>query len=121
MEFNTEKFEVLHFGTSNKGRTYTVNGRPLGSVVEQRDLGVQVLGSLKVESQVDKVVKKAFGTVAFISHSIEYGSWKVMLQLYKTLVRPHLEYCVQFWAPCYRKILSSLKGFRKDLRGCCQD
>ena len=44
--------------------------------------------SLKVATQV---VKKAYGMLAFIGWGIEYRNWKIMLQLYKTLVRPHLE------------------------------
>jgi len=60
MEFNLDKCEVMHFGRSNQGKTYSVNGWALGRVKEQRDLGVQVHNSLKVESQVDRVVKKAW-------------------------------------------------------------
>lgn len=47
-----------------------MNGRALVNV-EQRDQGVQVHSSLKVVSQVDRVVNKAFGTLAFISQGIE--------------------------------------------------
>lgn len=47
-----------------------VYGRALGSVVEQRDLGVQVHSSMKMGSQVDWVVK-LFGTLAFISQCID--------------------------------------------------
>ena len=54
---------------------------------------------MKVESQVDRVVKKAFGMLGFIGQNIEYRSWDVLLKLYKTLVRPHLK----FWSPYYRK------------------
>ena len=49
---------------------------------------------MKVAAQVEKVVKKAYGMLAFIGRGIEYKSWSLMLQLHRTLVRPHLEYCV---------------------------
>ena len=59
MEFNLDKCELKHFGKLNQGRTYSVNGRALGRVTEQRDLGVHVHSSMKVESQVDRVVNSA--------------------------------------------------------------
>ena len=43
MEFNLDKCEVMHFGRSNQGRTYSVNGRALGRVTEQRDLGYRFI------------------------------------------------------------------------------
>lgn len=46
---------------SNQDRTYTVNGRFLESATQQKDQGIQMLGSLKVEGLVDSAKKGAFG------------------------------------------------------------
>ena len=90
-----------------------MNGRTLRSINIQRDLGVQVHSFLKVATQMDKVVKKAYGMLAFIGRGIEYRNWQVMLQLYRTLVRSHLEYCIQFWSPHYQKDVEALKRVQK--------
>ena len=76
-------------------------------------MGVQVHRSLKVVTQVEKVVKKAYGMLAFIGRDIEFKNWQVMLQLYRTLVRLHLEYSVQFWSPHYQKDVEALERVRK--------
>ena len=56
---------MIHFGKSNRNTEYWTN-KILGSVDEQRDLGVHVHRSLKVGTQVDRVVKKAYGVFTFI-------------------------------------------------------
>ena len=67
MEFNPENCEVIHFGKSNLTRKYSMNGRTLGSSVEQRELGMFVHRSLKEEGHVSGAVKKTYRTLAFIN------------------------------------------------------
>eukprot|EP00061_Rhincodon_typus_P002417 g17516.t1 len=64
-------------------------------------------------TQLDTVVKKVYGMLVCIGWGIEFKSQDVMLQLYKTLVRPHLEYCFQFWLPHYRKDVEALDRVQK--------
>lgn len=69
-----------------------MNGGALKNVVEQRDLGIQVQSYQKEASQVDRVVKKAFHTLVFISHGTKCGRRDIMFQIYVMLqlVRPRL-------------------------------
>lgn len=39
-------------------------------------------------------MKEAHGLLAFIDQGIEYKSWEVMLQLYKTLVKLHMDHYI---------------------------
>ena len=79
----------------------------------ESDQGVMVHQSSKVSRQVQQAVKKANGMLAFIAKGFEYRSREVLLQLYRVLVRPHLEYCVQFWSPNLRKHILAIEGVQR--------
>ena len=113
MEFNVGKCEVVQIGRNNGRKDDYLRGEKLQQATVQRDLGVLVHESQKPSLQVQQVVRKANGMLAFIARGIEYKSREVLLRLYRALVRPQLEYCVQFWAPYLRKDILALEGVQR--------
>ena len=82
-------------GSGNLNELYNVEGRPLKAVYEERDLGIIIIKDLKCSKQCLNAVKAGNKILGMIKRTFTYKSEEIILQLYKSLVRLRLEYCVQ--------------------------
>ena len=113
MEFNKDKCVVMHIGATNNKHPYIMGNKILNSTNMERDLGVLIESNCKVSEQCIKAVKKANSMLGLINRKIKYKSKDVITRLYKALVRPHLEYCIQAWNPYLQKDIHLLEGVQR--------
>ena len=90
-------------GRGNLSGRYVMNGGKLGTVSEERDLGVRITSDLKTSAHCAFVCSRANRLLGMIRRTVVFRSPDVLTRLYKSLVRQHLEYCVSAWSPHYVK------------------
>ena len=93
--FNLGKCAVMHFGFNNTGESMELGGKLLVSHTSERDHGVIVQSNLKVDMRCNNAACEADRRLEMMKRNFRFKSRSVMLPLYKSIVRPHLDYCVQ--------------------------
>jgi hypothetical protein len=99
MQFNIKKCKVMHFGRNNPKFVYKMNGESLEEVDVERDIGVTVHSDLKPSAQCQKAAATARTVISQITRTFHYRDKYTFLKLYKTYVRPHLEFSTPAWSP----------------------
>ena len=87
-----------------------LGGHILETIDEEKDVGIMIRKDLKASSQCVKIVKAANKIVSMIKRPFTFKTKDNLLQLYKCLVRPHFEYCMQVWNPYLKKDIDLLEG-----------
>lgn len=79
----------------------------------EKDLGVYIGNDLKPSTQCIKSAGKARSVLSLIRRNFKRLDSTDFRLLYKTFVRPHLEYCVQAWSPHLIKDIQCLEKVQR--------
>ena len=92
LPFNRSKCKVIHFGRNNPSNNYTLGNHPITAVEEEKDLGVTFDPLLTFSKHHDKAIAKANSRLGLIKRTFKHLDKTSFILLYKSLVRPILEY-----------------------------
>jgi len=80
---------------------------------EERDLGILITDEMKWSKQSNPAAAKAMSVLGMIKRTFNTLNKEMFLTLYSTYIRPHLEYCIQVWAPYFKKDIDVLENCPK--------
>jgi len=72
-------------------------------------LNTTVKLKMKVSEQCGIAAAKRNQILGLIRRNLVYKKKELIIPLYKTTVRPHLEYCIQAWRPYRKKDIDMLE------------
>ena len=113
MLFNFGKCKCLHTGHGNLNVNYKMGDTVLGTTVKEKDLGVTISADMKVSEQCGIAASKGNQILGLIRRNITYKGKKLIIPLYKAIVRPHLEYRIQAWRPYRKKDIDTLECIQR--------
>ena len=102
LSFNKNKCKHMHFGTSFHS-AYSIENEIIRTETKEKDLGIIIDNELKFQVHINTQVKRANRMLGVVKRSFTFLDNEMFLTLYKSLIRPYLEYGSNVWSVMYRK------------------
>ena len=83
----------------------------LNTTLQEKDLGLTISADMKVSEQCGIAAAKGNQILGLIN--IVYKEKELIIPLYKTIVRPHLDYGIQAWRPYRKKDIHMLERVQR--------
>ena len=88
---------------------YKLGDAVLGKTTKEKDLGVTFSANMKVSEQCGISASKGNQILGLIRRTIIYKEKQLIVPLYKAIVRPHSEHCIQARRPYHKKDMDKLE------------
>ena len=117
LPFNMGKCSILHLGKNNPNHKYKLTSEgdivELVEIEEEKDLGIKFDSLLSFKQHTSECVSKANQRIGLIRRNFQQLDNYMFLLLYKSLIRPLLEYGNTVWYPCYKQDSQELEKVQR--------
>jgi hypothetical protein len=121
LKFHPGKCKMLRIGTRNQPKAdYSLASNDddeTNLVLEwsdcEKDLGVLVDAGLTFKEEICARAKKGNSIMGIIRRTFTYMNEEMFCTLFKSLVRPHLEYAATVWSPSLKQDISRLEDVQR--------
>ena len=117
LKFNKQKCKILHLGKNNPKHDYFIGDGTQRIILEEtdleKDLGVFLDPELDFKSHIKKTVQKASYTSFKILKNFTYRDSNILVPLFKSLVRPILEYGNTVWSNGLKKYMNKIENVQR--------
>ena len=115
LELAIKKCYTFHISRSNTQLpSFTIKNTPITQTPVIKDLGIFMSNNLKWAAHVNQVYKNAcYSSYHIIRFSKTRNIW-VLMKLYKTYVRPKVEYATPVWSPSLKGDIRKIEKIQKD-------
>jgi hypothetical protein len=113
LPFNIDKCKVLHFNKNNPKNNYKMTDKQLETSNSEKDLGVTFSDNFNFKMHITSMISKANSRVGIIKRTFSNMNKQIFLPIYKSLVRPILEYCSSIWFPIHKNEINEIEKIQK--------
>ena len=121
LKFHPDKCVYMSMGNTNKfinslnevETPYTMGDHPLEYSKCEKDLGVNVDHDLKFDKHINAKVNIANRNMGIVKRTFEFLDHFTFCNVFKGLVRPHLEYAAPVWNPYTCKQIESVENVQR--------
>ena len=117
LKFNSDKCKLLHLGKNNPNLTYSINEGgdtvTLAETNSEKDLGVIIDPLLNFDEHISCSLKKCRSLSAMVIREISCKDSTIMVPLFKSIIRPIIEYANVAWCPNKRKHIDRIEKLQR--------
>jgi hypothetical protein len=116
MALNKLKYQLLQYGKDESLKlSYNIDNTEVSKSQIVKDLGIYMSEDMLFDEHITRIKNKAKQVAGWILRLVQSRSADVVMLLYKTYVRPHLEYSCCLWSPTKIKNISDLEGIQRSI------